>query len=165
MSEFKVGDKVVLRPETKPYTFRSDHDDEIKIEELDYYVYQEFTYIVKEVLDDGDVLISHDGYNKGYIAPWHLKHAKEDTKFEDFHKEQFRQYSEELAVLESDMKERLYRLEPTIKLKGVFDDFQSREILSHNIDTTELRLSIFNAKPNRTLEEMQAIENWLLGEK
>ncbi|QHJ78576.1 MAG: hypothetical protein [Caudoviricetes sp.] len=92
--QYKIGDEVVLRPETKPYTFRSDHDDEIKIEELDYYVYQEFTYIVKEVLDD----------------------------------------------------------------------FQSREIPSYDIDTTELRLSIFNGDTSRTLEEMKAIEAWLFGE-
>lgn len=145
MREFKIGDKVVLRPETKPYTFRSDNDDEIKIEELDYYVYQEFTYIVKEVLDDGDILISHDGYNQGYIAPWHLKHAKEDTAFEDFHENLYQIYSDLFNDLESDLKAELEKIK--------------------DIDVVELRLAIFNGNTSRTLEEMKEIESWLLGDK
>lgn len=142
--QYKIGDEVVLRPETKPYTFRSDHSDEIKIKELDSYVYEDFIYKVKEICEDGDLLIAHHGYNITHIAPWHIKHAKEDTMFEDFHKEQFRQYSEALAVLEDDMKAELDKLK--------------------DIDIVELRLSIFNGDTSRTLEEMKEIEAWLLRE-
>ena len=126
MSEFKVGDKVVLRPETKPYTLTNFNGDMVEKSEIlrDGFIYT----VVGISKNDGDIDINHYGFSS--ICPHHLKHA-----------------------------------EPTTKVEGVFDDFQSREIPSHNIDTTELRLSIFNAKPNRTLEEMQAIENWLLGEK
>lgn len=41
--QYKIGDEVVLRPETKPYTFREDYSDEIKIKELDSYVYDDFS--------------------------------------------------------------------------------------------------------------------------
>lgn len=111
--QYKIGDEVVLRPETKPYTFREDYSDEIKIKELDSYVYDDFIYTVKDVFEDGDLLIAHDGYNITHIAPWHLKHAKEDTAFEDYHEKLHQQYSDSFNKLESDMKEKLERLEDT----------------------------------------------------
>lgn len=126
MSEFKVGDKLVLRPKTKPYTFRSQRGNPKVVEELkDNEIYK-----VSYTHSDGDVSIVCDGKYHSNISPHHLKHA-----------------------------------EQTKKVKGEFSDFQLRVIPRNYIDNTELRLSIFNAKPNRTLEEMQAIEDWLLGEK
>lgn len=126
MIEFKVGDKVVLRPETKPYTFTNQlcSYSEIKVE-----LPENITYMVDYIHADGDIYIISNCW-RGHIRPIHLKHA-----------------------------------ESTKKVKGEFSDFQLRVIPRNGIDTTELRLSIFNAKPNRTLEEMQAIEDWLLGGK
>lgn len=134
--QYKIGDEVVLRPETKPYTFREDYSDEIKIKELDSYVYDDFIYTVKDVFEDGDLLIAHDGYNITHIAPWHLKHAKEDTSFVDY----------------------------CAKVQQQFIDNLDLNDLLKDIDIVELRLSIFNGDTSRTLEEMKAIEAWLLGE-
>ena len=126
MSKFKVGDKVVLRPETKPYTFRSQRGNPKVLEELkDNEIYK-----VSYIHSDGDVSIVCDGKYHSNISPHHLNYA-----------------------------------EQTKKVKGEFSDFQLRVIHNNDIDTIELRLSIFNGNPSRTLEEMQAIENWLLGEK
>lgn len=136
--QYKIGDEVVLRPETKPYTKKSHDDDVVRNGLAD-----ELVYTVYEIHEDGDISITNDGFGYGYIQPHHLKYAKEDTMFEDFHKEQFRQYSEALAVLEDDMKEEL-------------DKFK-------DIDIVELRLSIFNGDTSRTLEGMKEIEAWLLG--
>ena len=131
MSEFKVGDKVVLRPKTKPYTFINFDGKIIKKGDI---VCDDKIYIVVSIEYDGDVTLrsKNNDMRISSISPHHLKHA-----------------------------------EPITKVKGEFNNFQPRdlqelEIPSNDIDTTELRLAIFNGNPSRTLEEMQDIEKWLL---
>ena len=75
MSDFKVGDEVVLRPETKPYTFKGS---EGNIEELENLEDNEI-YKISYIHSDGDVAIVLDGQDYSNISPHHLKYAKEDT--------------------------------------------------------------------------------------
>lgn len=141
--QFKVGDKVRLRPETKPYTYLP--LDSSSQEELTSTLDESITYKITEVYQDTDVWIEREN-NKGFtpINIKHLKHANESTAFEDYQDELYQRVSDSVTALESDMKSELEKLE------------------CENI--IELRLSIFNGNTSRTLEEMQAIEAWLLGE-
>lgn len=121
--EFKIGDEVVLRPETKPYTLKNTKGIPVsKQAELnDYLVYK-----VEKFFHDGDIYISGDNFGRNCISPHHLKQAKKDTNIGT------------LSV-----------------------DLELNELLK-DIDIVELRLAIFNGDTSRTLEEMQAIEKWLL---
>ena len=76
MSEFKIGDKVVLGPETKPYTFHrhGGGQKEIEVQPND-----ELDYRITHIYNDGDVDISAiDGSDDTSISPHHLKHAPQD---------------------------------------------------------------------------------------
>ena len=76
--KYKIGDEVVLRPETKPYTFTNclGKSAEAIIGEFP----EKKTFTVNEIHNDGDVfLCAIDNEVSGYINPRHLKHAKEDT--------------------------------------------------------------------------------------
>lgn len=126
MSEFKVGDKVVLRPETKPYTFLNCVGNKV---ETQTYLNEKESYIILGISRDGDLYIGKEDTHICYISPHHLKHAKENTNI------------------------------------GTLSVYLELNDLLKDIDIVELRLSIFNGDTSRTLEEMQAIENWLLGEK
>lgn len=139
--QYKIGDEVVLRPETKPYTKKSHDDGDIVRNGL----IDELVYIVDGIHADGDIYVIHDGIDYGYIQPHHLKHSKEDTEFEDYHEKLYQNYSDSFNDLESDLKAELEKIK--------------------DIDIVELRLAIFNGDTSRTLEEMKAIEKWLLGDK
>ena len=131
--KFKVGDKVKLRPETKPYTYLMFNG---KVAEKRETLKDGFIYTIQAISDDGDIHVNHDGLGLSAVRPIHLKHAKQDYN------------------------DNPYRFEYAV---GGFDSFKSRmDTPCNDIDTMELRLAIFNAKPNRTLEEMQDIEKWLL---
>lgn len=64
MREFKVGDKVVLRPETKPYTFTNQpcSYSEIKVE-----LPENITYMVDYIHSDGDIYIISNCW-RGHIT-------------------------------------------------------------------------------------------------
>lgn len=70
MSDFKIGDKVVLRPETKPYTYKSHND----IKEIPFEVRDEI-HTVTAVLDDGDIGIMNNIGSEVAIQARHLKHV------------------------------------------------------------------------------------------
>lgn len=80
MSEFKVGDKVVLRPETKPYFGASLYWGKIskQIEEIE-------NLEVERILDEYDCIVVSGGF---LIKPCHLKHVEE----------QFNEYLYELRL-------------------------------------------------------------------
>ncbi|QHJ84589.1 MAG: hypothetical protein [Caudoviricetes sp.] len=107
--QYKIGDEVVLRPETKPYTFTelpcgySERQEELP---------EKITYMVDYIHSDGDIYIVSNCWC-GHIRPHHLKHAKEDTAFEDYHEKLHQQYSDSFNKLERDMKEKLERLQYT----------------------------------------------------
>lgn len=123
--KYKIGDEVVLRPETRPYSLKNTKGVAIpKQAELN----DSLMYKVEKVLHDGDVYISGDGITRNCISHHHLKHAKENTNIGS------------LSV-----------------------DLELNDLLK-DIDLVELRLAIFNGDTSRTLEEMKAIEEWLLGE-
>ena len=123
--KYKIGDEVVLRPETKPYTFKDFAGEPIKKYVI---IHDDKIYKVMSVHGNGDVTIYCDGSSASNISIHHIKHAKENT---------------------------------TIGTLSV--DLDPNELLK-DIDIVELRLSIFNGDTSRTLEEMKAIESWLLGE-
>lgn len=142
--KYKIGDEVVLRPETKPYTFLNCVGNDVEIETfLQTFLIEKQVYSILDVSIDGDFSIGKEDIHICYIGHKHLKHAKEDTSFEDYHEKLSQNYSDSFTSLESDMKAELDKLE------------------YENI--VELRLAIFNSNTSRTLEEMQAIEAWLLG--
>ena len=116
MSEFKIGDKVVLRPETKPYGYKSVDSGSCTLSQKPN---EDLIYYIIKIYVDGDIEIkSAESYNRVSVSPHHLKHVPQD----------------------------FMELDTNIK----------------PCDNKELRLSIFNGNPSRTLEEMQDIEKWLL---
>lgn len=141
--QYKIGDEVVLRPETKPYTWIDgdlkvfEHNDSSNTDKM-------IGRLIVVSADNENITVQGDnGFRECYL-PKHLKHAKEDTAFEDYHEKLHQQYSDSFNDLESDVKAELEKLK--------------------DIDLVELRLAIFNGDTSRTLEEMKAIEAWLLGE-
>ena len=76
MSEFKVGDKVVLRPETKPYTFINCYG--CSTEKLhdtnDFDVYTIMSFDKKRNAE-----IGFEDYSFGKIDTDHLKHVEEEV--------------------------------------------------------------------------------------
>ena len=76
MSEFKVGDKVVLRPETKPYTFLNCYGN---ISSSGDIVYDNKTYIVLGIKSDGNITIKDkDDYMQvTCLCKHHLKNIEE----------------------------------------------------------------------------------------
>lgn len=76
MSEFKVGGKVVLRPETKPYTFLNCNENRVKIFGN---LSDKQNYSVLSISLDGDLSIGTDGNHICHISPRHVKHAKENN--------------------------------------------------------------------------------------
>ena len=142
MSEFKVGDKVVLRPETKPYTYESLRGDKVEKSNIPK---QDIEYTITEI--DGKNLVIKGVGHHDIISPHHLKYSKKDYNDNP--------YRFEYAVGDFD--------NPRSRLNDQIQDLQEFKITP--FDNEELRFMIYHGNPSRTLEEMQAIENWLLGEK
>ena len=76
MSKFKVGQKVKLNPETKPYTFTSGDGETLK---KSVAINEEYTHIVHSISYDGDVyLVNKDGTTA--IQPRHLLPLEEPVE-------------------------------------------------------------------------------------
>lgn len=144
MSEFKVGDKVVLRPKTKPYSYTNPDGKQYIRDDID----DKLTYNVLNIYDDGEVRI-RDSEEIRYsfpINPHHLKHAKEDYNDNP--------YRFEYAVGSFD--------NPRSRLHDQLQGLQELDTNIEPCDNEELRFMIFHSNPSRTLQEMQDIEKWLL---
>lgn len=93
MSEYKVGDKVMLRPETKPYTFQRYGGGQKEIEEQ---LNDGMVYRITYIYNDGDVDVEAiDGSDDTSISPYHLKHISQaftelDTNIEPCNNEELR---------------------------------------------------------------------------
>ena len=76
MIEYKIGDEVVLNPETKPYTFLNCDGDFIEI----YNSTEEGkVYRILKICADGDFSVGQRDNHLFYIRPRHIKHAKENN--------------------------------------------------------------------------------------
>ena len=109
----KLGDEVMLDRNTKPYTYKSWLDGEIKEK---YNVPPESGVYTLLKIDENNVTIGCNGY--------------EDVI----------------------LKKHLLLVKPNIDEKH-----------GYSKDRVELRLSIFNNNKSKSLEEMKAIEEWILG--
>ena len=130
-----IGKQVVLNEDTKPYAYshRNLTFGEIELIESSHKLN------IKDIDDDGNVIVSIFGENGelityDYILPTHLSLATPTLQ--------------EMDELE--------------KPKNTVLDTLSVDVSVLNIESVELRLAIFNGDTSRTLEEMQAIEAWLL---
>ena len=72
----KIGDEVVLRPETKPYTFLNCNENRVKIFGN---LSDRQNYSVLSISLDGDLSIGTNGNYICHISPRHVKHAKENN--------------------------------------------------------------------------------------
>lgn len=131
-----IGKEVVLNEDTKPYAYshRNLTFGEIELIESNHKLN------IKDIDDDGDVIVNIFGENGelityDYILPTHLSLSTPTLQ--------------EMDELE--------------KPKNTVLDTFSVDVSVLNIESVELRLAIFNGNTSRTLEEMQAIEAWLLG--
>lgn len=76
MMKYKIGDEVVLRTETKPYTFLNCNENRVKIFGN---LSDKQNYSVLSISLDGDLSIGTDGNHICHISPRHVKHAKENN--------------------------------------------------------------------------------------
>ena len=101
MSEFKVGDKVVLRPETKPYTYTESIEN---VEERGDILNEDSIHEVNEIDKDGNVWIEYS--DTGFVAalrPHHLKHAVGNTNLGTLSVDAEEEFNEHLYELRLDI--------------------------------------------------------------
>lgn len=78
MSDFKVGDKVVLRPETKPYGYKSVDGGSCTLSQKPN---EDLIYYIIKIYVDGDIEIkSSESYNRVSVSPHHLKHVANEIE-------------------------------------------------------------------------------------